>query len=63
MLKNILNQTGVKSLNRKQKASINGGSGNCEIFGVCFDPFTGFFDFVPCCNLCSGGGEPEDCPA
>ncbi|GGX13122.1 hypothetical protein [Aquimarina muelleri] len=61
MLKNILNQTGVKSLDRKEKASINGGVVLCEKLGVCFDPISGFIDFVSCCSLCNHGTLPEDC--
>ncbi len=61
MLKNILNQNGVKSLNNNEKKSINGGFGFGDgPIGACrLD--NGFIDFIPCDQLCPDGSAPEFC--
>ncbi len=60
MLKNILNQTGVKKLDNNQKKSINGGD-QTPGYGYCYDPNTWWYEH-PCGEVCNDGvSYPEYC--
>ncbi len=60
MLKNILNQAGVKKLDNVQKRFINGGD-QTPGMGYCYDPETWWYEH-PCGQVCNDGvSYPEYC--